>query len=84
MDFFTLLSMYLLVTILLSSIHFHKLLIIPISIEEIAKAAFSTSTLKGVGPNGIPAIVWQKFWTIIQDEIVQLFMTLVHLGILSV
>ena len=83
MEFFTPLSMYLLVTTLLSSTHFHKLPIIPISTEEIAKAAFYISSLKGVGPNDIPANVGQKFWAIIQDKIVHLFMALVHLDILS-
>ncbi len=54
----------------------------PITREEIAKAVFSASPLKGAGPDSISAIVWQKLWPIIQDEIVSLFTASVKLGVI--
>ena len=37
-----------------------------VSLEEIAKAIFSTSPLEGAGPDTIPALVWQKLWPAIK------------------
>ena len=70
------------VTAFSSDTHFHQLPMMPISREDIAKAVFSVSPLKGVGPDSIPAMIWQKLWPIIQDEVVSLFTASVKLGVI--
>lgn len=34
--------------------------------KEVREALFTASPFKGAGIDGIPAIVWQKTWTVIK------------------
>ncbi len=81
-EFFSPLPSYPPVTSFSSDTHLHQQPMMPISREEIAKAVLSASPLKVTGPDSIPAIVWQKLWPIIQDEVVSLFTASVKLGIM--
>jgi hypothetical protein len=46
---------------------------VPLTKEDIRRAIFSTSPHKAPGIDGIPSIVWQELWPVLQDQLLALF-----------
>lgn len=46
---------------------------IPLTLEEVRHDIFKASPLKGPGEDGLPALVWQKLWPVLQHHIFALF-----------
>ncbi len=46
---------------------------IPLALEEVRDAIFKASSFKRPGEDGLPALVWQKLWPILQHPIFALF-----------
>ena len=44
-----------------------------LTLVEVRTAIFKASPLKGPGDDGLPALVWQKLWPMLQDHIFALF-----------
>lgn len=60
----------------------HQLPMVPITEDEITRAVFSATPLKGPGPDTIPALVWQKLWPTVKNTVSRLFTALVECGIM--
>lgn len=68
-EFFPPLPEYPLSTPLSPQSTIHQLPMVPITEDEITKAVFSASPLKGPGPDTIPALVWQILWPTVMDTV---------------
>lgn len=43
----------------------------PFTVEEIAAALFQMFPTKAPGPNGLPAVFFQKHWDVIQNSVIK-------------
>ncbi len=60
----------------------HRIPMAQITEEEITRVVFSTAPLKGLGPDIIPAMVWQNLCPTLKDVVFWLFTTSIQLGIM--
>ena len=81
-EFFPPLPEYPLSTPLSPQSTIHQLPMVPITEDEITKAVFSASPLKGPGPDTIPALVWQILWPTVKDTVSRLFTASIECGIM--
>lgn len=81
-EFFPPLPEYPLSTSLSPESTIHQLTMVPITEDEITKAVFSTSLLKGPGPDTIPALVWRKLWPTVKDTVSRIFTASIEYSIM--
>ncbi|KAK6162982.1 hypothetical protein DH2020_002823 [Rehmannia glutinosa] len=51
--------------------------------EEVTKALFQMYPLKSPGPDGFPALFYQKFWNIVGDDVIKTTLDFLNCGILD-
>jgi ribonuclease HI len=58
----------------------NQLLLHPLTLEDVRKAIFSAKPLKAAGVDGLPAIVWQQLWPVLEKHIFSLFQKSLECG----
>ena len=46
---------------------------VPLTKEDVRRAVLAASPLKAPGMDGIPVLVWQELWPVLQDQLLELF-----------
>ena len=54
----------------------------PFTADDVRKALFSIGDLKAPGPHGLHAIFYKRFWTMMEDELVQEVLQVMNTGII--
>jgi hypothetical protein len=60
----------------------NRVLLVPFTVDDVRKALFSIGDLKAPGPDGLHAIFFKIFWTMMEDELVQEVLNAVNTGVI--